>query len=395
MWNGEYGPAVEKAIKVIVRVGEILGATRLVRVSHAHASGVSYKNIGEPGRLFIKHLAGMGARVSVFSTMNPTGMDMECWAEIGVPREFAEAQREIVESLVRMGFHPTPTCTPYLLREPSPGERLAWGESSAVGMANTFYGATTNREGGPLALMSAIVGRTYYAGLHLKENRVPRVKIVLEESVRRRLNDPGVAGALGYVVGETVRDTVPFLEGASRMNFDSIRAYVAAAGATGNIALTVIENVTPDWRELLEMSGSPERVHVEWSSIASIFDQARVDDPELVFVGCPHATISEMRMLLELLERCKRVRSDFEIWVSTSKNTYIEAERLGLVRRLRRFGVTVIRDTCPIVSPVTARFRRVVTVSGKSLFYLPRTHGIRTSLMPFSMLGEVLCGERS
>jgi len=393
MWNGEYGPAVEKAIRVVVRVGESLGATQLVKVSHVHASGISYKNVGEPGRLFIKHLASMGARVSVFSTMNPAGMDLECWTQMGVPQEFAQAQREIVESLVKMGFHHVPTCTPYLIRRPSLGERLAWGESSAVGMANTYYGATTNREGGPLALMSAIVGRTYYAGLHLKENRVPRVRIVLDERVRRGLGDPGVAGALGYVVGEIVGDTVPLLEGARSMNFDSIRAYVAAAGATGNIALTVIEGITPGWRELLKMSDSMERVQVEWSDITRVFEQARAESPDLVFVGCPHATVSEMKMLLEVLEGCKRVRSDIEIWVSTSRNVYLEAKEIGLIERLARFGVIVVRDTCPMVSPVTARFRRVVTVSAKSLFYLPRTNGVETSLVPFNMLGEVLCGE--
>ena len=36
MLNGEYGEAVELAIKIIVKVGESLGANRLVEVNNVH-----------------------------------------------------------------------------------------------------------------------------------------------------------------------------------------------------------------------------------------------------------------------------------------------------------------------------------------------------------------------
>ncbi|MEM0506390.1 MAG: aconitase X, partial [Thermosphaera sp.] len=42
--NGEFGWAYAKALEIIVKVGESLGADRLISISHAHISGVSYSN---------------------------------------------------------------------------------------------------------------------------------------------------------------------------------------------------------------------------------------------------------------------------------------------------------------------------------------------------------------
>ncbi|MEM1619926.1 MAG: aconitase X, partial [Fervidicoccaceae archaeon] len=57
MLSGEAGPAIELAMRAIVKVGEAMKAERLVEVAHAHVSGISYMNIGEPGRAFIEKLA--------------------------------------------------------------------------------------------------------------------------------------------------------------------------------------------------------------------------------------------------------------------------------------------------------------------------------------------------
>ena len=54
MLNGDYGWAVAKAMAIIVKTGEVLGASRLVEISHAHVSGVSYTNILDPGLDFVR-----------------------------------------------------------------------------------------------------------------------------------------------------------------------------------------------------------------------------------------------------------------------------------------------------------------------------------------------------
>lgn len=391
--NGELGEAKRIAIEVIVKVGEVLGADRLVHVSHAHVSGVSYYNVGEAGYEFVKDLHVKGAKAGVFSTLNPVGMDLDLWRRMGIDEAFVKRQLELLELLFSMGFVRVPTCTPYLLRRPGRGERLAWSESSAVGMANTVYGAFTNREPGPLALMASIVGRTYHAGLQVPENRRPTVRVRLKGLDRGFATDEGIASAVGYVVGELLGDAIPYLEAKVTPGFASLKAYTAAAGATGSIALTYVEGVTPGYEEFSEER--LDAVEVDEKDVRRVIEERTLDPSEVeaVFVGCPHATEEEIARLLELLKACGRPR--YRLIVSTSRHVYENLRRSGALKRLEELGVELLRDTCPVVSPAfTCAFRCVVTSSGKAYFYLPRHQGLRTRLLSLESLGELLCKGR-
>ncbi len=390
MLQGEYGPAVEKAMRVLVKTCECMGGERLTRVTHAHVSGVSYLTIGEPGRTLIRELAEMGARARVFSTINPTGIDVEKWELMGIPRDFAEKQLDITRAFSKMGFTESMTCTPYFLRPPCEEESLAWGESSAVGMANSYYGAKTNREGGPMALMSAITGRTCFCGLHLTENRRPTVRIVLDDQVRARLGDPVIAGLLGYLVGVKVGSGVPYVDLGENPSFDSIKSYTAAAGASGSIAMSFIKGVTPGYKKAVREK--LERIHVGWDEMRDLLSEQDYSSPDLLYVGCPHASLEEIIHVWRTLKESGE--ASFEVWVSTSRKIYSDAERMGLVEKLESLGALVIRDTCPIVTPAVRRFKHVVTTSWKAYFYLPRMHGIEVSVVENRNLGEVLCRKR-
>ncbi len=76
MLSGEYGEAVALAMRILVKVGETLGADRLIPVRHVHISGVSYSNIGDPGLEFIRSLMGRGAKTRVYTTVNPGCADL-------------------------------------------------------------------------------------------------------------------------------------------------------------------------------------------------------------------------------------------------------------------------------------------------------------------------------
>ncbi|MEM0197978.1 MAG: aconitase X catalytic domain-containing protein [Fervidicoccaceae archaeon] len=388
--NGKFGEAASSALRVIIKVGESLGAERLIEISHAHASGLSYMTIGDAGLTFLRSFAERGARVRVFSTVNPIGMDVELWERLGISKDFAKKQMEIIDAILKMGFEPTFTCTPYLIRAPIKDEHLAWGESSAVAMANTYYGARTNREGGPLALMSAIAGRTYLAGLHLDENRVPTHEIVVDDELP--LDDPAFAGALGYVVGEKIRSGVALLRRA-KMGFNSVKSYTAAAAASGDLALTYIEGITPQFNWAVKKADSPERVHIERKEVEELIALKGKVDVDAIFVGCPHADEDEVLALYRLISRCRKLK--VPIWISTSRITYAKLKEIGIVDKLEALGAVIIRDTCPVVSPfVGEKFRSVAITSGKGFFYLPRMHGARTIIIPFNRIGEVACEKR-
>jgi predicted aconitase len=153
MLDGSQGRATRKAMQILVALGEIYGAERMIPVSSVQIAGVSYDNLGEAGLQFLSEMADGGGKVRVQTTLNPAGMDIENWHSLGIQPDFAEQQGRVLEAYSRMGVTTTCTCTPYLTGNlPLFGEHIAWSESSAVCYANSVLGARSNREGGPSAL---------------------------------------------------------------------------------------------------------------------------------------------------------------------------------------------------------------------------------------------------
>ncbi len=171
---GEQGETRQKMLELLIALGKVFGAERLVGIRSAQVSGASYKTIGEYG---LAWLSSLDARAVVPAVLNPIGMPRERWQEMGVEPVFAERQQAVIAAYERLGVNLECTCTPYYLHETSFGDHLAWSESSAVSYANSVIGARTNREGGPGALAAALVGKTPCYGLHLEKNRHPQVII--------------------------------------------------------------------------------------------------------------------------------------------------------------------------------------------------------------------------
>jgi len=123
MLAGDSGPGVRKAMEIVVTLGRIYGARRLVPVGSVQVAGVSYRNLGEAGLEFLREWAGQGARVRagqgarvrVPTTLNPAGMDLHAWRELGFSETFAHRQLAVIEAYRRLGVRTTCTCTPYLV----------------------------------------------------------------------------------------------------------------------------------------------------------------------------------------------------------------------------------------------------------------------------------------
>ncbi len=375
MLNGEYGEAVSRALKLIVRVGEALGAERLVRIAHAHASGISYFNIGDAGLEFIEQLASEGGRASVFATFNPVGIPLNANEDVlPANAEEREKQARIISALLRMGFKPSATCIPYMLRRPSLGEHLAWGESSAVAVANTLFGARTNREGGPIALAAAITGRVYEWGLHLDEARKPRVLVQVEAPSL----DPLQAGLLGYLLGVWVGDKVAYVDAA----LDSKRSVIslcAAAAAAGSIGMCIVKGFSP------EDAGKPadveDRIAVEAKDLHKAMEEvssASLEEAEAFFTGCPHHWFDIMSRLVTLFRYKGLSRLRKPLYVAVPG--FMPRWAANIVKLLREKSVFVVPGTCLVVAKLSKLYRTIATDSLKAAFYLPRRHGIRVAL---------------
>ena len=238
IYQGEKGETLRRMMEILVALGDIYGAEKLVPVRSVQIAGVSYKNIGEAGLEWISDLQG---QVVVPSILNPAGMDLCRWKEMGIKEEFALKQQETIEAYRCLGVTIDCTCTPYQIYDnlACPGDHLAWSESSAVSYANSVIGARTNREGGPSALAAALVGKTALYGYHLDESRRPTHLVEVEADLRG-----SDYGALGFLVGRIVKDGVPFFRLGAAPARDELKALGAAMAASGSVALYYVEAVT-------------------------------------------------------------------------------------------------------------------------------------------------------
>ena len=376
MLAGEAGSGMQKAMDIVVALGRIYGARDLVPVASVQVSGVSYKNLGQAGLEFLEEWAAQGARTRVPATLNPAGMDLEAWAELGFSAEFARQQQAVVAAYRRLGVLPTCTCAPYLVgHRPEFGQHLAWAESSAVSHANSVLGARTNREGGPSALAAAIAGRTARYGLHLEENRRPTAVVKVGCPVHSEAD----LGALGYLVGRQVHNGVPLFRGLALLPGSAgrgaagqhlgLRALGAAMAASGAVALYHVEALTPEVRAGLRPVPGAGHLVVDDLTPGYAALNGPATEIDLVSLGCPHASLAEIEAVADYLSG-RRARA--ALWITTGRAIRQAAEAVGLVERIEAAGGRVVADTCLVVAPVAGLgFRSMATNSAKMAFYAP------------------------
>ena len=373
MLDGAEGYAVQKSMEILVALGDIYGAKSLIKVGSVQVAGVSYSNLGDAGLEFLNKLAKDG-KVKVLTTLNPAGMDLENWRNLGISPEFAEKQNLVIDAFQRMGILVSCTCTPYLIGNlPLYGEHVAWSESSAVTFANSVIGAKTNKEGGPSALAAAFVGKTPCYGLHLDENRVPDV----HAQVKAELSKLSDWGALGYAIGKKAENKIPYITGVKTADLDELKSFCASVVTYGAKPLFYIKGITPASEQQTQPK---ETVSIEQADIKNAYDNINdeVTDIELVCVGCPHCSINEIAKVAELLAG-KKVAEGTEFWVATSRTAKQLADKRGYTEVIEAAGAKFACDTCMAVAPLKGRFKSLATTSAKGCFY-SRQNGMKTKM---------------
>jgi predicted aconitase len=361
--RGEEGYAARKSMEILVALGDIYGAERLIKVGSVQVAGVSYHNLGDAGLEFLNELAKDG-KVKVLTTLNPAGMDLENWQQLGISKEFAEKQNMVIDAFEKMGILISCTCTPYLIGNlPRYGEHVAWSESSAVTFANSVIGAKTNREGGPSALASALIGKTPCYGLHLDENRVPDIHV----QVNARLEKFSDWGALGYSIGKKAENKIPYITGVKDAEVDQLKSFCASVVTYGAKPLFYLHCITPGSEKY---EPPKDTVTVEDRDIRDAYDNINdeVVDIDFVCLGCPHCSIKEIADIAELLKG-KKIVSNTEFWVATSRFAKQLADKQGYTEVIERAGGKFACDTCMAVAPLKGRFKSVVTTSAKGCYY--------------------------
>ena len=363
IYGGESGETLATCMEILVTLGEIYGADRLIPVRSVQVAGVSYRTIGDAGLKWIRDLK---AETRVPAILNPAGMDLKDWKKMGINEDFAERQLEIIQAYERLGVRPECTCAPYhVCRVAGFRDHLAWSESSAVSFANSVIGARTNREGAPSALAAALIGKTPNYGLHLDENRIPTLTIKVDGKL-----EGSDFGAVGHIAGPLVKNETPIFEFEVKPTPIELKQLGAAMAATGSVALYHVKKLTPESGLYPE---PVEAITIEWSEIKEVYD-CRCE-PDLIAIGCPHIGPEELSRLAKLLKD-KQVKK--ELWIFTSRR--LAKQHKEEVNQITKSGAKIFCDTCMVVSPASERFRCMMVNSGKALNYVPKICGVQCTL---------------
>jgi len=365
MLDGKHGKAAQKSMEILTTLGDIFDAEDMVEVTGVQIAGVSYANLGEAGLEWLSEMAEDG-KVRVLTTLNPAGMDRENWQALGIDEDFAKNQNRAIDAFAKMGIITTCSCTPYLIgNAPHFGQHLAWAESSAVCYSNSVIGARTNREGGPSALASALMGKTPRYGYHLNENRHGQVLVKINAPIR----GTDEFGVLGKIIGDKLVELgkkIPYITGIASATVEELKSFCASVATYGGTALFHMETITPEYNTYskpTEISFEINQDDLDRTRNQLVDEEIEVD---FVSIGCPHASIHEIAKIASLLEG-KEVKKEF--WITTARPTKKIADEAGYSKVIEGAGAKFAADTCCVVAPIKGRFKGIMVDSAKACYY--------------------------
>lgn len=397
MYRGLHGKAVQVAMRLMMRIAQLQGASELVNVTQAHIDGCIYT--GPASLQFAQKLVEWGAKVRVPTTLNSISVDKRKWRELGVAAELGEPASALGDAYLDMGACVSFTCAPYLLgTAPALGEQIVWAESNAVVFANSVLGARTLKYPDYLDICIALTGRAPLVGSHCDEGRKATVRIDVQKPDGA---DDAFYPLLGYHIGLLAATEIPVLCGleSSQANLDDLKAFGAAFATTSAAPMFHIVGVTPEAPTVESALGNNiprrhltvtrEELGRSWHEL----DSSPETGVQLVSLGNPHFSLSECERLAQLcLGRKKHPATALVVTMGREVND--RAHEAGHVEILEQFGAQLITDTCwcmlgePVIPLATST---LMTNSGKYAHYAPGLVGRKVHFGSLSNCVEAAC----
>lgn len=399
MLDGRDGPAVQRAMDLLMRYGRALGAERLVETNNVCGTVAATTPFM---RQFAAQKGGMDAvfsefnldsaevvpipKVKTFSTHLQLGFDPDEPDKMGLTEETVQFYRKGEGYTTGLGVQAMNTCTPYQVGNiPTRGEHCAWMESSAVVYCNSVLGARTNTEGRESTGAAMMTGRIPYWGYHVPENRLGTHAVEVSIEVESTAD----WGMLGYWIGEIVQERVPVVVGkdgrfASVPNMPRLKHFGAAASSSGGVEMYHLVGVTPEalTREQAFGSNTPvQTLHYgaaerrqTWEKLNATGRDTAVD---YIMLGCPHYTIEQIWEAARLIEG-RKVHENSELWIFTPRAIKSLADRNGYTKIIEDAGGHILSDSCSAMSRATPKGTKVVALdSAKQAHYLPAILGVQ------------------
>lgn len=369
--DGKQGKGNQRALELLLALANVFEAERFIDINRAHVALSA--NLGDT--IFTEQLVEGGSFCKAITTTNPP------WDVKYLSKYFFVSKNEIsivkraIKAYKNIGAVLSFSCTPGLGDNvPRFGEHIAFSESSAIPYINSVIGAKSNRESSVSALAAAVLGKTPEYGLHFDSNRLGTILIRLEEIV---LNSPFKWGLLGLYLGGIVGAEIPVfqLKHGTKLPTNEDLLYLGAElNTSGVVSLYHIIGVTPEapnFKEAFKKNKPKYEINVKEKDLSEIRDKisSKKEKINLILLGCPHYTISQIKGVSNLLEG-KKIAEGLDFWICTSHATLELARRSGYLDIIRKSGGNLVADTC-VDKPCWDSYKNGlgVTDSSKCAYY--------------------------
>jgi len=374
--QGEGGEAKRLAIELLTKAGNQMGAESLAPIVSAHVQA-DFLGLRDSGVELFERFAASGGKFGVPTSVNPASIDMGDWRNFGVPAEFATKQIRLCEAFYRLGGIRCWTCVPYqVCNFPKAGETVAWAEPSSVVFANSIIGCRTNRARAGVDIAGAILGLTPKFGMLLDEERAAKVAFRAPSGSFSDLD----YRSLGYFVGKRAGPRVPALDGTPKdVTSDDLKHLGAAAASAGPLTMIHYIGVSGGSGTLEEAAAGMkvERIDVTRSDLEAVEAELNQTEeaPDLVALGAPHLSVSELGSLARLLEG-RKMRRGIKLYAYTHLQGFEMASRAGIRADIEAAGGTLSQGTDADVSPLRAMGFHVVLTNSALLAETLKADGV-------------------
>jgi predicted aconitase len=369
MLEGKEGPAKQKAMELLMKYAEGLGADRFVDTNNVTVIVGSIPDIKivervipslDADEIASKFLLDSDEtvvldKVKAFTTTNATFRDQRYPELQRGGKAHCDLLQKMVDYLKRVGVIHLATCAPYQVGNiPMKGEHCAWTESSAVAFCNSVLGGRTNIEGLHSSFASAVTGKTPLWGMHLSENRLGKVIVDVEVDMEL-IRDWYL---MGYYVGSQVGLDIPIYTHINRVpDLTRLMGLCAAGIASGSIVMFHIVGITPEAPTLEAAGGNGKNLKVlkfgqkERRIAYERLNHSDRDEVDIVVLGCPHAGLDRLRAIAGMLEG-KRIHKNTRLYVTTCHPIKNTSDKQGYTETITQAGGSVWEDSCGLVLAV-------------------------------------------
>ena len=359
--SGKEGSGVQKAMEILVSLGEAVGAEKMQRISYAHLMPpeVMFFPYGKQGRWaremtgeLIKDIRGL----KVFATIEPKFCNLNIAGDLQFSDDQVEEMKEIQEEAVKfyegLGVLPTYTAMPFYYYQAKFGQHVSIAESIATLWFNSIFGSRSERDDGITSLAAAITGYIPLSGAHLEENRYAEVIVRLGKDIDLQGFNDADWDVYSLAASKACKEKRPaFVDIPPDIGITALKHLLAVIAVESGLAVMHIVGLSPEAKTLSDaLAGHTPQDDIvigrrEFEDAYQLVNTAEGSDIDFILMGCPHLTLRELRDVAEVLEG-KKVHENVTLIMSTTRFLLEQAEDLGYATAITKAGGVLTTDMC-------------------------------------------------